>query len=158
MAAEVMVMGVTAVVAICMLGDTVMAGVVTRMVVMVGQAMPIADLLMATVMVAQATVTVIQATVMLTMGMAGGIMVTGILAMVAGGVAAGTLMVLERAGASAQQQVGYGSATNPDAVPGTPEPNAGFNPSRGQPPPLSRGVPLLSQLTVKALPILARRR
>jgi hypothetical protein len=151
MAAEVMVMGVTAVVAICMLGDTVMAGVVTRMVVMVGQAMPIADLLMA-------TVTVIQATVMLTMGMAGGIMVTGILAMVAGGVAAGTLMVLERAGASAQQQVGYGSATNPDAVPGTPEPNAGFNPSRGQPPPLSRGVPLLSQLTVKALPILARRR
>ena len=103
MAAEVMVMGVTAVVAICMLGDTVMAGVVTRMVVMVGQAMPIADLLMATVMVALATVTVIQATVMLTMGMGGGIMVTGILAMVAGGVAAGTLMVLERAGASGQQ-------------------------------------------------------
>jgi len=98
-------MGVTAVVAICMLGDTVMAGVVTRMVVMVGQAMPIADLLMA-------TVTVIQATVMLTMGMAGGIMVTGILAMVAGGVAAGTLMVLERAGASGQQQVGFGSATS----------------------------------------------
>ena len=105
-------MGVTAVVAICMLGDTVMAGVVTRMVVMVGQAMPIADLLMATVMVAQATVMVTQAVVMLTTGMAGGIMVTGILAMVAGGVAAGTLMVLERAGASAQQQVGYGSATS----------------------------------------------
>src|SRR6476659_9936036 len=105
MAAEVMVMGVTAVVAICMLGDTVMAGVVTRMVVMVGQAMPIADLLIA-------TVTVVQATVMLTMGMAGGIMVTGILAMVAGGVAAGTLMVLERAGASGQQQAGYGSATS----------------------------------------------
>jgi len=103
MAAEVMVMGVTAVVAICMLGDTVMAGVVTRMVVMVGQAMPIADLLMATVMVALATVTVIQATVMLTMGMGGGIMVTGTPAMVAGGVAAGTGMVLERAGASGQQ-------------------------------------------------------
>jgi len=107
MAAEVMV-----VVAICMLADTVMAGVVTCMVVMVGQAMPITDPLMATVMVALATVTVIQATVMLTMGMAGGIMVTGILAMVAGGVAAGTLMVLERAGASGQQQAGYGSATS----------------------------------------------
>ena len=103
MAAEVMVMGVTAVVAICMLGDTVMAGVVTRMVVMVGQAMPIADLLIVTVMVAQATVMVIQAVVMLTTGMAGGIMVTGTPAMVAGGVAAGTGMVLERAGASGQQ-------------------------------------------------------
>src|SRR6478672_4572454 len=107
MAAEVMV-----VVAICMLADTVMAGVVTCMVVMVGQAMPIADLLMATVMVALATVTVIQATVMLTMGMAGGITVTGIPAMVAGGVAAGTLMVSERAGASGQQQAGYGCATS----------------------------------------------
>ena len=106
MAAVAMVM---AVVATCMPGDTVMAGV--RMVVMVGQAMPIADLLMATVMVALATVTVIQATVMLTMGMAGGIMVTGILAMVAGGVAAGTLMVLERAGASGQRWVGSGFAT-----------------------------------------------
>jgi hypothetical protein len=101
MAAEVMVMGVTAVVAICMLGDTVMVGVVTRMVVMVGQATSIANLLMATVMVALATV--IQATVMLTMGMAGGIMVTGTPATVAGGVAIGTLMVLERAGASGQQ-------------------------------------------------------
>ena len=96
MAAEVMVM---AVVAICMPGDTVMAGV--RIVVIVGQAMPIADLLMATVMVAQATV--IRAMVMLTTGMAGGIMVTGTPAMVAGGVAAGTGMVLERAGASGQQ-------------------------------------------------------
>jgi len=75
--------------------------VVTRMVVMVGQATPIADLLMATVMVAQATV--IRAMVMLTTGMAGGIMVTGTPAMVAGGVAAGTGMVLERAGASGQQ-------------------------------------------------------
>src|SRR6476660_6129751 len=98
MAAEVMVM---AVVAICMLADTVIAGVVTRMVVMVGQATPIADLLMATVMVAQATV--IRAMVMLTTGMAGGIMVTGTPAMAAGGVAAGTLMVLERAGASGQR-------------------------------------------------------
>ena len=88
-----------AVVAICMPGDTVMAGV--RIVVIVGQAMPIADLLMATVMVAQATV--IRAMVMLTTGMAGGIMVTGTPAMVAGGVAAGTGMVLERAGASGQQ-------------------------------------------------------
>ena len=101
-----------AVVAICMLGDTVMAGAVTRMVVMVGQAMLIADLLIVTVMVAQATVMVIQAVVMLTTGMAGGIMVTGTPAMVAGGVAAGTLMVLERAGASGQQQAGYGSATS----------------------------------------------
>ena len=92
-----------AVVAICMLADTVMAGVVTRMVVMVGQAMPIADLLIVTVMVAQATVMVIQAVVMLTTGMAGGIMVTGTPAMVDGGVAAGTGMVLERAGASGQQ-------------------------------------------------------
>jgi hypothetical protein len=98
MAAEVMV---TVAVAICMLGDTVMAGVVTRMVVMVGQATSIADLLM--VMVALATVTVIQATVMLTMGTAGGITVTGTPATVAGGVAIGTLMVLERAGASGQQ-------------------------------------------------------
>jgi hypothetical protein len=103
MAAEVMVMGVTAVVARCMLGDTVMAGVVTRMAVMVGQATPIADLLMATVMVAVATVTVIQATVMFATGMAGGITVTGTPATVAGGVAIGTLMVLERAGASGQQ-------------------------------------------------------
>jgi hypothetical protein len=133
MAAEVMVMGVTAVVAICMLGDTVMAGVVTRMVVMVGQAMPIADLLMATVMVAQATVTVIQATVMLTMGMAGGIMVTGILAMVAGGVAAGTLMVLERAGASGQQQVGFGCAT--------PEPTHGQSPANFSTPSLTPSLP-----------------
>ena len=101
-----------AVVAICMLGDTVMAGVVTCMVAMVGQAMPITDLLMATVMVAQATVMVIQAMVMLTTGMAGGITVTGTPAMVAGGVAVGTLMVLERAGASGQQQVGFGSATS----------------------------------------------
>jgi len=74
MAAEVMVMvGV----AICTLGDTATAGVVTLMVVM-----------------------------------AGGITVTGIPAMVAGGVAAGTLMVLERAGALGQQQVGFGSATS----------------------------------------------
>jgi hypothetical protein len=100
MAAEAMVM---AVVVICTPGDTVMAGVVTRMVVMVGQAMRITDLLMATVMVAQATVMVIPATVMRIMGMAGGTTVTGIPATVAGGVAAGTLMVLERAGASAQQ-------------------------------------------------------
>ena len=107
MAAVAMVM---AVVAICMPGDTVMAGV--RMVVMVGQAMPIADLLIVTVMVAQATVMVIQAMVMLTTGMAGGITVTGTPAMVAGGVAVGTLMVLERAGASGQQQVGFGSATS----------------------------------------------
>ena len=50
---------VMVVVAICSMGATVMAGVVTRMVVMVGQAMLITDLLMATVMVALATVMVI---------------------------------------------------------------------------------------------------
>jgi hypothetical protein len=110
MAAVVMVM---AAVAICMLVDMDMGGVVTRMVVMVGQATPIADLLMATVMVTLATVTVIQVTVMLTTGMAGGITVTGIPAMVAGGEAAGTLTVLERAGASGQLLVGFGSATRP---------------------------------------------
>jgi hypothetical protein len=45
--------------------------------------------------------------------MAGGITVTGIPAMVAGGEAAGTLTVLERAGASGQLLVGFGSATRP---------------------------------------------
>ena len=99
-----------AAVAIWMLGDMVMAGVVTRMVVMVGQAMPVADLLMVTV--APVMVMVIQAVVMLTTGMAVGITVTGTPAMVAGGVAAGTLMVLDHAGASGQPQVGYGSATS----------------------------------------------
>ena len=112
MGAEVTGMAaVMVVVAICSMGATVMAGVVTRMVVMVGQAMLITDLLMATVMVAlatvmviQATVMVIQATVTLIMGiMAGGITVTGTQAMAAGGAGTGTLMVLERAGALGQQ-------------------------------------------------------
>jgi hypothetical protein len=111
MAAEVMV---TVGVVICMLGDTVMAGVVTRMVVMVGQVMLITDLLMATV--APATVMVIQvmviqAMVMLTTGMAGGITVTGTPAMVAGGVAIGTHMALEPVGVSGQELVGSGCAT-----------------------------------------------
>ena len=97
-------MGVMAVVAICMLAatvmadtvmaDTVMAGTVTC--IMVGQAMPITDLLIATVMV-------IPATVMRIMGMAGGTTVTGTPVTVAGGVATGTLMVSERAGASDRQ-------------------------------------------------------
>ena len=95
---------VMVVVAICSMGATVMAGVLTRMVVMVGQAMLITDLLMATVMVALATVMVTQATVTLIMGiMAGGITVTGTQAMAAGGAGTGTLMVLERAGALGQQ-------------------------------------------------------
>jgi hypothetical protein len=118
MAAEVMV---TVGVVICMLGDTVMAGVVTRMVVMVGQVMLITDLLMATVapatvMVIQVMVIqvmVIQAMVMLTTGMAGGITVTGTPAMGGGGVATGTLMVLEHAGALGRLLVGFGSATSP---------------------------------------------
>ena len=81
----------------------VMAGVVARMVVMVGQAMPITDLLMA-----------IQATVMLIMGiMAGGITVTGTPAMAAGGAATGTHMALEPVGVSGRELVGYGSATSP---------------------------------------------
>ena len=101
--AVVTVMGV---VAKCIMGDTVMAGVVTFIMVMVGQAMPITDPLMARVMVAPATVMLITAI------MADGITVTGTPAMVAGGVAVGTLMVLERAGASGQQQVGFGSATS----------------------------------------------
>ena len=112
------VMGVMVVVAICMLGDMVMAGVVTATVVMVAQAMLITDLLMATV--APATVMVIQvmviqAMVMLTMGMAGGITVTGTPAMVAGGVAAGTHMALEPVGVSGPEWVGFGSATNRNA-------------------------------------------
>ena len=99
------VVTVMAVVAICMVGDTVMAGMVTCIMVMVGQAMLIMDLLIARVMVTLAAV-------MLIMGiMAGGITVTGIPAMVVGGVATGTLMVLERAGALGQQWVGFGSAT-----------------------------------------------
>jgi hypothetical protein len=98
MAAEVMVMVVvTAVVATCMVVHTVMAGMDTRIVVMVGQAMLIMDLLMARVMVVLATV------ILITGIMAGGITVTGTPAMVAGGVATGTVMVLERAGASGQQ-------------------------------------------------------
>ena len=99
MAAEVMVMAVAtvmAVVAICMVGDKVMAGVVTCIMVMVGQAMPITDLLMARVMLAPATD-------MRIMDMAAGITVTGTPAMAAGGVATGTLMVLERVGVSGQQ-------------------------------------------------------
>jgi hypothetical protein len=95
----VMVMAVMAVVAICMLADTVMADTVmagTVTCIMVGQAMPITDLLIATVMV-------IPATVMHIMGMAGGTTVTGTPVTVAGGVATGTLMVLERAGVSGQQ-------------------------------------------------------
>jgi hypothetical protein len=105
MAAEVMVtVGVV---------DTVMAGVVTRMVVMVGQVMLITDLLMATV--APATVMVIQvmviqAMVMLTTGMAGGITVTGTPAVVAGGVGTTTHTVLVPAGGS-RPPVGFGSAT-----------------------------------------------
>jgi hypothetical protein len=106
MAAEVMV---TVGVAICMRGDTVMAGVVTRMVAMVGQVMLITDLLMATV--APATVMVIQVMVTLTTGMAGGITVTGTPAMVAGGVAIGTHMALEPVGVSGQELVGSGCAT-----------------------------------------------
>jgi hypothetical protein len=105
MAAEVMV---TVGVVICMLGDTVMAGVVTRMVVMVGQVMLITDLLMATV---PATVMVMQVMVTLTTGMAGGITVTGTPAMVAGGVAIGTHMALEPVGVSGQELVGSGCAT-----------------------------------------------
>ena len=92
-------------VATCMV-VTVMAGMVTRIVVTVGQAMLIMDLLMARVMVAPATVMLITAI------MADGITVSGTPAMVAGGVAVGTLMVLERAGASGQRQVGFGSATS----------------------------------------------
>ena len=83
-----------AVVAMCIMGDTVMAGVVTC--TMVGQAMPITDPLMARVMLALATD-------MRIMDMAGGITVTGIPATVVGGVATGTLMVSGRAGASGQQ-------------------------------------------------------
>jgi hypothetical protein len=86
------------------------------MVVMVGQAMPTTDLLMATVMVALATVMVILATVTLIIGiMAGGITVTGTPAMVAGGVATGTHMALELVGVSGQELVGFGSATNRNA-------------------------------------------
>jgi len=121
MVVEVMeVMEVMVVVAICMLADTVMAGVVTRMVVMVGQAMLITDLLMATAMVIQATVMVTRvmvtrATVMPIMGTAGGITVIGTPAMVAGGVAAGTHMALEPVGVSGQELVGSGCATNRNA-------------------------------------------
>jgi hypothetical protein len=90
MAAEVMaVVTVMAVVAKCIMGDTVMAGVVTFIMVMVGQAMPITDPLMARVMVAPAMLLRI-------MDMAGGTTITGTPAMAAGGVAAATLMVLER--------------------------------------------------------------
>jgi hypothetical protein len=99
MAAEVVVMAVAtvmAVVAICMVGDKVTVGVVTCTMVMVGQAMPITDPLMARVMLAPATD-------MRIMDMAAGITVTGTPAMAAGGVAAGTLMVLERVGVSDQQ-------------------------------------------------------
>ena len=98
MAAEVMaaVTG-TAVGAMCIVGATVMAGVVTCIMVMVGQAMLIMDLLMARVMLTLAAVMLIMDI------MAGGITVTGTPAMVVGGVATGTLMVLERAGASGQQ-------------------------------------------------------
>ena len=91
------VVTVMAVVAICMLADTAMAGMVTCIVVMVGQAMPIMDPLMAPAIVALATV------MLITGIMAGGITVTGTPAMVAGGVATGTLMALEHAGASGQQ-------------------------------------------------------
>jgi hypothetical protein len=119
MEAEVMVMAVVtvmAVVAICMVGDRVMVGVVTCIVVMVGQATLIADLRMATVMVALATVMVILAMVTLIMGiMAGGITVTGTPAMVAGGVATGTHMALELVGVSGQELVGFGSVTNRNA-------------------------------------------
>ena len=83
-------------VATCIMGDTVTAGVVTCTMVMVGQAMPITDPLMARVMVAPATV-------MRIMDMAGGITVTGTPAMAVGGVAAGTLMVLEPVGVLGQQ-------------------------------------------------------
>ena len=93
-----------AVVATCIMGDTVMAGVVTC--TMVGrQAMPITDPLMARVMLALATD-------MRIMDMAGGITVTGIPATVVGGVATATRTVLGRAGASGQL-VGFGSATSP---------------------------------------------
>jgi hypothetical protein len=84
-----------AVVSMCIVGDTVMAGMFTC--IEVGQAMLITDLRVATVMVPLATVIRIMGT------MAGGITVTGTQGMVAGGVAAGTLMVLERAGVSDRQ-------------------------------------------------------
>ena len=87
---------VMVVVATCIAGDTVMAGVVTCTMVMVGQAMPITDRLMARVMLALATD-------MRIMDMADGITVTGIPATAVGGVAVGTLMVLERVGVSGQQ-------------------------------------------------------
>ena len=97
---------VTAVVAICMV-VTVMAGMVTRIVVTVGQAMLIMDLLMARVMVAPATVMLITAI------MADGITVSGTPAMVAGGVAIGTHTALEPVGVSGQELGGFGSATSP---------------------------------------------
>ena len=99
------VVTVMAVVATCIMGDTVMAGVVTCTMVMVGQAMPITDLLMARVMLAPATD-------MRIMDMAGGITVTGTPATVVGGVATTTLTVLVRAGAL-RPLVGFGSATSP---------------------------------------------
>jgi hypothetical protein len=97
---------VMAAVATCIMEDTVTAGAVTCTMVMVGQAMPITDPLMARVMVAPATD-------MRIMDMAGGITVTGTPAMAAGGVAVGTLMVLEPVGVLGQQQVGFGSVTSP---------------------------------------------
>ena len=94
-----------AVVATCIMGDTVMAGVVTFIMVMVGQAMPITDRLMAGDMLAPATD-------MRIMDMAGGITVTGTPATVVGGVATTTRTVLVPAGAL-RPLVGFGSATSP---------------------------------------------
>ena len=98
------VVTVMAVVAMYLVGDTVMAGVVTCIMVMVGQVMLITDLLMARVMVTAATVMFITGT------MAGGITVTGTPAMVAGGVGTTTHTVLVPAGDS-RPLVGFGSAT-----------------------------------------------
>jgi hypothetical protein len=91
------------VVAMCIMGDTVTAGVVTCTMVMVGQAMPITDPLMAGDMLAPATD-------MRIMDMAAGTTVTGTPATVVGGVATTTRTVLVPAGAL-RPLVGFGSAT-----------------------------------------------
>ena len=104
MAAGVMgAVTVMAVVAMCIMGDTFTAGVVTCTMVMVGQAMPITDPLMAGDMLAPATD-------MRIMDMAAGTTVTGTPATVVGGVATTTRTVLVPAGAL-RPLVGFGSAT-----------------------------------------------
>jgi len=106
MAAGVMgAVTVMAVVAMCIMGDTFTAGVVTCTMVMVGQAMPITDPLMAGDMLAPATD-------MRIMDMAAGTTVTGTPATVVGGVATTTRTVLVPAGAL-RPLVGFGSATSP---------------------------------------------